>query len=132
MPDSLDDFEKLLQKAPYEKEEIRHGVPLGYVGEKLESSLMSLHFTWRIMNDSIPANLPNPLGAPEGYDEKVALISAAFQSFRNGVKAYTSLYNWLQIIDNEEYYQSLLDKDHAAFKRWLDLVASRGNVLDNQ
>ena len=50
-------------------------------------------------------------------------------ALRNGVKAYTALYNWLEIIENEKYYQLLLDKNHESFVEWLKQVANRGNVL---
>ena len=66
----IDDLFTPPNAAAYEKQELRKGVPLSYVGEKLRSSLYYLHGLCTTIREVVPddSTVPSPVET-EHYDE---------------------------------------------------------------
>lgn len=94
---------------PYEHEELRRGIPLNYIAEKLHHSLLDFHTAYHETHDT---DVQNTL----------------YSSFRNMVKTFAGLWNMLEIITNEDYFESLLAMTHEEISQWINSIERVGSL----
>jgi len=129
VPD-IDDLYQDPNAGAYEKEEVRTGPPLSYVGEKLRRALESAHRMHRTIVDVVPDDLPQPPGASgTAYSTKVdGLVRPAHGAFYYSLVAFLALHNALGRIGGDGKVDALLRLDPDEFGAWLDTVEQEGSV----
>lgn len=109
----------------YEKREVRVGVPLDYVAEKLETCLRGLHALVHLAGEQ-PVNPPQPGSALS--DKQVSFPAGAQYAFHNGCKAYLALYNLLALFNEPHLVERLLATGMDEFQRWTEFVQEQGSL----
>ena len=92
----------------YKQREVREGLPLDYVAEKLRASLEALH------------------GVHARADAELA--REAFAAFHYAVVSYLALKNMLAASHAPGFAGRLARMPRAEFERWLDVVDRGGSV----
>lgn len=109
----------------YEKREVRVGVPLAYVAEKLSSCLSGLHSLIHSTGKQ-PVDPPQSESALSG--KQVSFPAGAQYAFHNGCKAYLALYNLLALINEPGLVERLLTAEKDEFDHWTEFVHEQGSL----
>ncbi|MBK1735822.1 hypothetical protein CKO15_11145 [Halorhodospira abdelmalekii] len=128
---NFDDVMKSTNGPAYEKEEIRNGPPLEYVGEKLKSSLEQQHELLNNINACVPDGLPLPPEYSEDCPLSVKpdfLVSPAFASFYYQIIAFAALFNMLGSVSSSTEVQRLAEMPRSEFRKWLNIIEGEGSV----
>lgn len=96
----------------YERREVRDGMPLEYVGEKLGRAVRAVHQQSR--------------RARHGVEPVQADSSDA--AFYYTVTAFVALYNMLGLVADPDRIAQLLDLDEHEFDAWAENVEQQGSV----
>ncbi len=110
----------------YEKGEMRVGLPLSYIAEKLRGALASAHQVYRIINHSAQIARPDLTNSQLACQEPVA---SACVSFKYSLTAFLAMYNMLGMIADPNKVDSLLNCDQDEFAVWLNTVEREGSIL---
>ncbi len=116
--DLPDDLILTPNNGAYEHPEIRHGLPLDYVSEKLASALEDIHRAYQHLKAGSP---------PKGQDEDQALKST-WAAFRYSTTAFLALHNMLGLIDDQSKFDALLKLSPKKFSSWLTMVRREGSI----
>lgn len=115
---------------PFRAEEVRFGLPLVYVGTKLDDSLVGMHDVFCSIRDHVPPNLyaphsrhGNPFSLRDDY-----LLGPLAAAFRGALVALLALYNLTRLLDTD-LVQRLLDGSHDELRTFLRHVEDTGSVL---
>jgi hypothetical protein len=130
----IDDLFTSPNAGAYEKEELRKGPPLTYVGEKVRIALYHVHSLCRsvreIASDTSPAGGP-PASHSSGHDFS-ELIGRADAAFYYALVSFLALYNSLGRLgeweEQEQKLQALRELSRESFDDWLDSIESDGSV----
>lgn len=109
----------------FEAEQKHTGIPLGYVVEKLRSSIETLHFAIRRSPVPVP---PGQQGAEADAD-----VAAASQrgTFMYALVSFLALHNMLGLAkDPSELSERLCAYKRNELRDWLDQVEQGGTVVD--
>ena len=114
----------------YEKFELRDGIPLVYVQEKLISSIKSIHRLYSFVRDNIKDDMQlNKQINIEQYSPKNdGLLSPLYSAFRHGITSLLALQNMLAITNNQEIFEKLLAFNEEDFSLWLQRIQSEGSL----
>jgi hypothetical protein len=130
----IDDLFTPPNAAAYEKQELRKGVPLSYVGEKLRSSLYYLHGLRTTIREVVPddSTVPSPVETEHRSTKEERLVGPADMAFYYALVSFLALYNSLGRLGEwgkeEEKIRALKWLHRTEFEAWLDSVASEGSV----
>lgn len=101
---------------PYRETEIRHGPPLRYVAEKIESAMMQAHFVHH-MAHLVPGDVDLPDGYPDTFSVREDVVrSPSHGVFSDCLKAFLALYDRLEH-HTPEVVERLLAARHENAKR---------------
>jgi hypothetical protein len=114
----------------YQKTEERTGPPLGYIAEKLQSSLLMLHEVVRSIGELVPDDLPLPTSMRESpYSLKNDyLLSPARSAFYDELVGFLALYNMLALAGDRSIVARLQRYTHDEFDEWLKGIERHGLV----
>jgi hypothetical protein len=101
----------------YQRDEVRHGPPLDYIGEKARNALEATHRANREFRELQAAS----------EDDLEALDLQLRVAFGYQLKAHLALYNMLGSCDNNAG-ERLLAMSHDEFDRWLDFIEREGST----
>jgi hypothetical protein len=130
---NIDDLFTPPNAAAYEKEELRKGPPLTYVGEKTRIALYHIHGLCRTLRE-----LPTPTFAAgtavtgQSLDEtRSELIGRADAAFYYALVSFLALYNSLGRLGEwgqQDKLKALRELRRESFSEWLDSIESEGSV----
>ena len=130
----MTDIDRFLQDPngpAYRKDEVRHGLPLDYVGEKLRYALDAQQRLLREL-DVRAANEPatgRTLAGEAAAEPPLDLATqSAIAAFHYLVTAYLALHNMLGSHTGHDYLQRLRSMSGEDFERWLAFVEREGSV----
>lgn len=112
----------------YQTREVRTGIELEYVAEKLRFAIRSFHSVFGNL-EYIPDALPTPDNYPQDFNVKGCLYSGARYGLRNAIVAYLALYNVLNLRGFCELEAEAENIDYSELSRRLDLIEREGSVL---
>ncbi len=105
----------------YEQPEIRHGLPLHYVSEKLASALESTHKAYQALKK-------RQAGDPSIGQEREQARRSTWAAFRYSTTAFLALHNMLGLIDDQGKFDALLKLSSKRFSAWLATVRREGSI----
>lgn len=117
----------------YEKEEMRTGPPLTYVGEKLRTALEHIHSLSQSTREWVPSDLPLPPRVSQDFGTKrERLERVADGAFYQALVAFLALYNSIGRLGEweiqQQKIQALREMTRQEFSAWLDSVEGEGSV----
>ena len=114
----------------YQKVELRDGIPLSYINEKLTNNLKTIHHLYNFVKDNINDDLKLINSVKDDlYSPKVdGLLSPLFSSFRYSLTSLLALHNLLGIANNQNIFEKLLSYKEEDFNKWLDRIESEGSI----
>lgn len=132
----MSDLDRFLQDPngpAYQVDQVRHGPPLEYIGEKLRSALDAQHRLLRALDTSAagapgsprPAIMAKEDAAPVDVE---AALHSAIAAFHYLITAYLALHNMLGSHTGPDYLQRLRSMSDEDFDRWLAFIESEGSV----
>jgi hypothetical protein len=130
MSGGIDDLYRDPNAGAYEKEEVRVGPPLDYVGAKLGMAVRYAHRTYREIAATVPDDLPAPSWV-EGSAFSIkddGLLSPAFAAFRSATTAFLALHNMLGLIQDQDKFEALLALKSSEFDAWVERIEREGSV----
>jgi len=116
----IDDLYRDPNAGAYEREELRIGPPLDYVGEKLRHAVEYAHQAYQAIRNVDPGGLSS--------SDRQALLSRTYGSFRSSLTAFLALYNMLGLLTEPKKVDALLDLEADALDEWLDRIVQEGSV----
>lgn len=125
----IDDMIPGSNAGAYEKEEIRVGPPLSYVGEKLRMTVECVYESCR----KLKAAKESAVGCRkqaisiDGQDLDAAWRFAV-SAFRYSLTAFLALYNMLGLLADQSLCDTLLQYERKEFEQWLDRIEQEGSV----
>jgi hypothetical protein len=96
----------------YERREVRDGMPLEYVGEKLGLAVRAVHKQSRQSRQG----------------EASSIDAASYGAFHYTVTAFVALYNMLGLVAEPDRIAQLLELDEDDFDAWVGNVEQQGSV----
>lgn len=127
----IDDLFRSPNADAYEKEEIRTGPPLSYVGEKLRIALSQVHALCNVI-DQGSNTLMDGKGPGDGTAHALELARTSDAAFYQALVAFLALYNSMGRLGEWEQQgqkvQALKALDRGSFDDWLDSIESEGSV----
>lgn len=121
---SLDIDDELIltpNNGAYERPEIRHGLPLNYVSEKIGSAVESAYRSYHWLKDRKGNESPDDL-------EHQQAIASIWDTFRCATTAFLALHNMLGLIQDPDKFNSLLKLSPKRFGAWLAMVRREGSI----
>lgn len=116
----------------YTHTETRTGPPLTYVGEKLRSTIQSLHSLHTLalmdLSDDLPCPERHRAAWPTYNPKDESILSPCYMAFRTAIIAYAALYNMLAMVGDNDIFERLLEMPEDNFRRWLDDIDREGSV----
>jgi hypothetical protein len=130
MTDNIFDSIDGPNSSAYEKIELRDGIPLSYVHEKLVSNIKIIHHTYCFVRDNINDDLQliNHISIDLYSPKKDGLLSPLFASFRYSLTSLLALQNMLGIVNNQNIFDKLLAYNEEDFHGWLERIESEGSI----
>ena len=123
MPD-IDDLFSDPNGPAYQAKQVRVGVPLDYVGQKLRSCIESLHYAIRGSPAVIPARQPGSESAGN------VALAAQRGAFMYAIIAFLALQNMLGIASDPEVVAERLSAyARNELRDWLDQIEQGGSVV---
>jgi hypothetical protein len=112
--------------------EFREGVPLDYVGEKMERAMKGLHEAWKL-TDSIPESAILWPGAPFETTVRSRMKYEIRHAFRQQLVSLLALSNLLALTAREEeLLDRLLGYNRDQLRQWLDHIYHGGQASEKE
>lgn len=116
----------------YTINEVRQGMPLDYVADKLRCAIESAHANLLNINQYVPKNLPPEpefhSHSPNGVKNDL-LRSSAVLSLHYAVTAYLALHNMLAAIQDIGACVEIEKFSKEQLSSWLDSIEKNGSLL---
>ena len=114
----------------YQKVELRDGIPLSYVCEKLTESLKTIHHLNNFIKNNIHDDLKliNPINNNLYSPKNDGLLSPLYSSFRYSLTSLLALHNMIGIANNQNIFEKLLSYNEEDFNHWLERIESEGST----
>lgn len=115
---------------PFQLREVRCGLPLTYVGSKIEHSLCGMHDVFQSIRDHLPPNLAAPnarLGNPFSLRDDY-LLGPLADAFRGALVGFLALYNVTHLLSSE-LVTTLLSGSRNELDTFLRQVQKAGSVV---